>query len=82
MTRLFYTDVPGVTKTQFEAQKSHLIAYQYNDPDDAFRKAWEIAKHGGVPWEIELEDGSTLDRNDIQARLRARPDLRRPPKVR
>ena len=32
---LFYTDVTGVTKSQYAARKPHLTPYRGNDRDDA-----------------------------------------------
>jgi hypothetical protein len=69
--RLFYTDVP-VSQSTYEAQKPHLITYQYQDRDDALGMAREIEARGGIAWEIENDDGSTMAREEIQTQLRTR----------
>jgi hypothetical protein len=81
--RLFFTDVPGVTKAQYEAQKSRLTVYHYHERDDALGMASVILARRGVVWEIESDDGSPMDRDQIQAELLARrSELAGRPKVR
>jgi hypothetical protein len=80
--RLFCTDV-RVSKPIYEAQKSWLMAYQYHELDDALGKAREIEARGGVAWEIENDDGPSMDRDKMQTQLRARrAELVGRPKVR
>jgi len=69
--RLFSTDFQ-VSKAEYEAQKSRLMAYQYHELDDALGMAREIEARGGIAWEIENDDGQTMGRDEIQAQLRAR----------
>jgi hypothetical protein len=71
MYRLFYTDYV-VPKAQYHANKPRLMVYAYNELDDALGKARQIKAHGGVPWEIESDDGTTLGCDEIGALLRDR----------
>ena len=48
------------------------MAYSYNELDDALGKARQIKEYGGVPWEIEPDDGVILDRYEIAKTLRIR----------
>jgi hypothetical protein len=50
--RLFSTDFE-VSKAAYQAQKSRLTTYNYNELDDALGMAKRIIGYGGVPWEIE-----------------------------
>lgn len=68
---LFYTDRP-ISERDYLANKSQYIRYVYNELDDAFGMAREIAKRGGVPWEIEGDDGTKLGREEISKTLRVR----------
>ena len=80
--RLFYTDV-AVSESAYKAQKSHLMAYHYPELDDALGMAREIGARGGVAWEIENDDGPTLDRDEIELQLHARrSELAGRPKIR
>jgi hypothetical protein len=69
--RLFFTDF-DTSKANYEVQKSHLMTYAYNDLDDALGKARHIKAYGGVPWEIESEGGSIMDRAEIDRLLHVR----------
>ena len=71
MYRLFYTDYV-VLKTQYHANKPRLIPYAYNELDDALGQARQIKARGGVPWEIESEDGTSIGRYEIATLLRER----------
>lgn len=80
---LFYTDVPGVTKSQYKAQKARLTPYRYNDRDDALGMARKIESLAGAVWEIERDDGSAIHRDQIQTELLARAtELANRPRVR
>jgi hypothetical protein len=69
---LFYTDFE-VSKAIFTAQKASLTSYRYNELDDALGKARQIKSYGGVPWEIESEDGTVkFTRDQIDKLLHER----------
>jgi hypothetical protein len=79
--RLFFTDFE-VPLAVYQAQKSRLITYTYNELDDALGMAKRIMSYGGVPWEIEQEDGTLISRAEIAKLLRERaPELVNRPKV-
>jgi hypothetical protein len=69
--RLFYTDY-DITEAQYLGCKPTYMAYGYNELDDALGKARQIKEHGGVPWEIEADDGVILDRYEIAKVLQVR----------
>jgi hypothetical protein len=79
--RLFYTDVP-ISLSAYMAQKPWLTTYKYDNLDDALGMAREIEARGGVAWEIELDDGPPMGREQIQKELRTRrAELADKPKV-
>lgn len=68
--RLFYTD-SEVSESEYKAEKSLLIPFVYADLDDALGRAKQIAKVGGVPWEID-SGSRTLGRAEIAHLIRTR----------
>jgi hypothetical protein len=79
--KLYFTDSDTPIAT-YRANKWSLSPYHYADLDDALRRAREIAAVGGVPWEIECDDGRTIGRSEIARLLRDRAaDLSDPPRV-
>ena len=69
--RLYYTDYE-IAEADYRVRKPGFMAYRYNELDDALGKARQIKEHGGVPWEIEGDDGVILDRDQITRTLKAR----------
>jgi hypothetical protein len=57
--KLFYTDYE-ISKAEYQTNKRRLGSFQYNDRDDALRRARQIGEHGGIAW--ESSDGTTLNR--------------------
>ena len=79
--KLYYTDYDMPIDT-YRGNKWSYIPFQYNDLDDALRRARQIMSAGGVPWEIECDDGKTIGRIEIMRLLRDRAaELAGPPKV-
>lgn len=78
--KLFYTDYE-ISKAEYATNKPRFMPFTYNDVDDALRRARQILEKGGIPWEIESSDGTTLDWYQIVETLRRRRDLSGPPKV-
>ena len=80
MYSLLSTDVPA-SEAQFLAFKSSLMKMVYADLDNALRAARQVSAHGGIPWEIEGDDGTKLGRDGIAKILRdRRSDLMGPPR--
>jgi hypothetical protein len=68
---LYYTDC-DMSERDYLACKSTLIKIIYNELDDALGRARQITEHGGVPWEIESEEGTKLRRHEITEIIRVR----------
>ena len=68
---LYYTDC-DMSERDYLACKSTLIKIIYNKFDDALGRARQITEYGGIPWEIEGEDGTRLQRDEITKSMRVR----------
>ena len=55
-----------------KAEKHRLIFIDYKELDDALGRARQITALGGIPWEIENEDGTKIERHEIVEMLRNR----------
>jgi len=78
---LYYTDW-DMSEPDYLACRSTLIKIIYNELDDALGRARQITETGGVPWEIEGEDGTKLRRHEITKIMRVRSrELADRPKV-
>ena len=68
---LYYTNFE-ILEAQYRANKLLSLSYSYNDLDGALKKALKIREHGGVPWEIECDDGRVIRRYEIAKLVRER----------
>jgi hypothetical protein len=68
---LYYTEFE-ILEAQYRANKLLLLSYAYNELDGALRKARKIRERGGVPWEIECDDGRVIRRYEIAKLVRER----------
>ena len=68
---LYYTNFE-ILEAQYRATKLLSLSYAYNELDDALGKARQIREHGGVPWEIECDDGRVIRRYEIAKLMRER----------
>jgi hypothetical protein len=79
--KLFLTDF-DVPESQYRANKSRLQSFSYVKRDDALGMALRTKSYGGVPWEIEGDDGTAMSRSEIddvilmrRAELSTRPNV-------
>jgi len=80
--KLFSTDL-DMPEDQYRAIKPYLLAYMYNERDDALGKACEINARGGIAWEIVSSEGTVVHRREIAQIICDRAaDLAYRPKVR
>jgi hypothetical protein len=71
------------SQQQFLALRARWNAYSYVDLDDALRMAFAMEKTPNRPWEIEGDDGTSLDREKLKQIFRDRGhELVGGPKVR
>ena len=81
MYRLFYTETE-ITRAEYLSNKVTLVPRGYRDLEDALRAARQLRDTGPVPWEIQGDDGTELDRDKIVRILLERTaDLAGPPTV-
>ena len=69
--KLFYTDYP-VSEAIYRANKAQYMTFNYSELDDALGMARKINKRGGVAWEIEGDDGTHLQHDEIEKTIRVR----------
>jgi hypothetical protein len=79
--RLYWTD-REISLAEYQRSKGLLWPKVHSNLDDALRFARDMGKHGSIPWEIEGDDGTKLDRKAFAETLQRRStELAGPPKV-